>query len=283
MTLVLSVLSLPTEAKPRKLKPVPEKDIAKMKEAIPDKPTVTPQKKRKLLIFCLCDGFFHGSIPWANKCFELIGEKTGAYSSVVSQDINIFDKDKLKEFDAILFNNTTRLKFKSKEQVGALMDFVKGGKGVIAVHGAADNFYKEKEAAAMVGGLFDGHPWTANGKWAFKLDEKDHPLNKAFGGEGFKVKDEIYQFKGPYSRDTHRVLVSLDLSDDRTAKRRGKRKDKDYAVVWIKKCGQGRVFHSGFGHNNHIFWHKEIVKQFLDGIQYALGDYKMSDEPSGKK
>ena len=40
-----------------------------------------------------------------------MGKKTGAYDAVFSDDMNMFDAKKLAEFDAILFNNTTKLDF----------------------------------------------------------------------------------------------------------------------------------------------------------------------------
>ncbi|OVE76307.1 glycosyl hydrolase, partial [bacterium E08(2017)] len=102
-------------------------------------------------------------------------------------------------------------------------------------------------------------------------------------GEGFKIKDEIYQITGPYSRNTHRVLLSLDLSDPITAQRKGKREDNDYPISWVKMHGAGRVFYSGFGHNNEIFWNPAILQHFLDGIQWALGDLEADATPSSKK
>ena len=278
---------------PDVLKPVPEADVVKITAALPKAATVSPVKRRKglfgrkskarkVLVFWRCNGFYHGCIPWANKAIELMGEKTGAYEVILSNDMAIFDSKKLAEFDAILLNNTTRLKLDEK-QVKALLDFVaKDGKGLIGIHAATDNFYNSAEAAAMMGGLFDGHPWTAGGTWAVKIADPTHPLNQAFDGNGFKVKDEIYQLKTPYSRENLRVLLTLDMDDKKTAERKGKRQDEDYAVSWLREYGKGRVFYCSLGHNNHIFWDKAILKHYLDGIQYALGDLSADATPSAK-
>ncbi len=266
----------------RQLKPVSADVIKKITTAVPEKATAKPAKKRKVLVFWLCQGFFHGSIPVGNKAFEVMGSKTGAFETVVSDDMAMFAPDKLKQFDAVIFNNTTSLKFSEEAHRKSLMDFVKGGKGVIGVHGATDNFYNWPEAAEMMGGLFSGHPWGGGGTWAVKLDEPDHPLNKAFGGKGFLIRDEIYQMKAPYSREKLRILLSLDMAHGPTGGRKGKRADKDNAVAWIRQFGKGRVFYCSFGHNNDIFWNKAVVQHFLDGIQYALGDLKADATPSAK-
>ncbi len=269
-------------AKRRALKPVSEDMIKKITDAMPAKAAAKPAKPRKVLVFWLCNGFFHGSIPVGNKAFEIMGAKTGAFEAVVSDDMAMFAADKLKEFDAIIFNNTTRLNFTEAARRKALMDFVKGGKGIIGVHAATDNFYKWPEGAEMMGGLFSGHPWGGGGTWGVKLDEPDHPLNKAFGGKGFLIKDEIYQLKAPYSRDNLRVLLSLDMSHGPTGGRKGNRPDKDNAVAWIRQFGKGRAFYCSLGHNNQIFWNKAVLQHYLDGIQYALGDLEADATPSAK-
>jgi len=262
-------------AAPRKPK---EAEVAKVTEALPAKAPAKPAKARKLLVFNRCEGFRHSSIGIGAKTFELMGQKTGAYSTVISDNMNVFTADNLKQFDAVMFNNTTRLKFANPEHRKALMDFLMSGKGVIGIHGATDNFYNWPEAAAMMGGLFAGHPWGGGGTWAVKLDEPDHPLNKAFGGKGFKIKDEIYQLRGKvYSREKLRVVLSLDMSDKATNSRGNKDPKRDVAISWVHKVGQGRVFYCSLGHNHSVFWNPAVLKHYLAGIQYAMGDLKIDD------
>jgi len=253
----------------------------KINRAMPDSPPAKPRANRKLLVFSKCEGFVHGSIPTCNKALLIMGNKTGAFQAEFSDDMAAFDPENLQKFDAVLFNNTTRLKFENPVHRQALMEFVKGGKGVIGIHAATDNFYEWEEGASMMGGLFDGHPWGAGGTWAVKIDEPGHPLNKSFECRGFLIKDEIYQIKGPYSRDTHRVLLSLDMTSNRNNKVSGiKRSDNDFAISWIKSFGKGRMFYCSLGHNNEIFWNSAVLRHYLAGIQYALGDFDVDAMPS---
>jgi hypothetical protein len=264
--------------------PIAEADLdaegKRILAAMPAKPSVRPDKARKVLVFSRTEGFRHGSTPVANKAFEIMGKRTGAFEAVVSEDMKSFDPESLRQFDAVLFNNTTRLSFEDPRHRQALMDFVKGGKGVIGVHAATDNFYNWREAAEMMGGLFDGHPWGGGGTWAVKIDDPKHPLNEAFGGKGFLIKDEIYQIAGPYGRDTHRVLLSLDMTNPRNPD--GKRTDGDNAISWVRTFGKGRVFYCSLGHNNEIFWDEAVLRHFLDGIQFAIGDLKADATPSAQ-
>jgi len=262
----------------RELRPLPEGEIQKITEAAPDSATAKPAKSRKLLVFWLCEGFFHGSIGHGNAALEIMGKKTGAYDTVISDDKAVFTPEVLKQFDAVMLNNTTRLKFDEKQR-DALMSFVTGGKGICGIHAATDNFYEWPEGAEMMGGLFAGHPWGGGGTWAVKLDEPKHPLNKAFGGKGFLVNDEIYKMKDPYSREKLRVLLSLDMSKKRNRKGR---EDDDNAIAWIREQGKGRVFYCSLGHNNHSFQTPAILQHYLDGVQYAMGDLKADATPSAK-
>jgi len=272
------------DGSPKELKPVSDEIAAKIEAAAPDKATAKPAKPRKILVFWLCKGYYHESIPVANKAIEIMGKKTGAYDVVFSDDMNMFDSKKLAEFDAILFNNTTHLDFNQPGQKEALMDFVKSGKGIIGLHAATDNFYRWPEAAEMMGGQFVAHPWTAGGVWAIKNFEPNHPLNEAFKGEGFKVRDEIYRQKKMSQTEHRRILLTLDMDDPATKNAKGAMEsDINMPVSWIRDYGKGRVFFCGLGHNNEIYYRPAILKFELDGIQFALGDLKADATPVNKE
>jgi len=282
----LSLLTTTAQAQsPAKLRDLTAEEIQKIENAVPTKPTVQPAKPRKILVFWKCEGFFHTSIPVVNEALKIMGRKTGAYEvAECTDDYSIFTPEKLAKFDAVCLNNTTHLKFNPKEtpeRCKALMDFVKGGKGIIGIHAATDNFYDWPEGMEMMGGKFTGHPWGGGGTWAVKIDEPDHPLTAAFKGQGFKINDEIYRTDPPlYSRSKQLVLMSLDMSDPTTRNVNGfKPTDVDTGISWIKTWGKGRVFYCSLGHNNHIFWNPTILQHYLDGIQFVLGDYKVDTTP----
>ena len=269
---------------------------AKLEAAMPDKPRVTPKRPRQLLIFELCRGYKHESIPLATQALTILGSTTGAYEAVHSSDISLFEPDSLAEFDAVCMNNTTGELFaapdldklspaereaaleRQERLQKSLLDFVAGGKGIIGIHAATDCCYNWPEYGVMMGGYFDGHPW--NEEVTIKLDEPDHPLNAMFAGEPLVVKDEIYQFKFPYSRERLRVLLSIDTAHTDMTKEGIRRRDDDFAVSWIRGYGKGRVFYCSLGHRDAIFWNPRVLEHYLAGIQYAMGDLTASDTPS---
>ena len=272
-----------------------DEEVQKILAAVPAKAPAVPKKARKVLLYGHCNGFTHGgAIEAAKVAFPAMGERTGAFEVVVSDDLAHFEADALAAFDAIILSNTTgdllmpKKGNQSAEEFAAqkargerlrenLMAWVKGGKGIMGIHGATDCSYSWKEYGEMIGGYFTGHPW--NMKVAIKNDDPGHPLNAAFEGKGFEIKDEIYQFnRGVYSRDRQRVILSLDMAEGKTPEK-GQRADKDYGISWVKTHGGGRVFYCALGHDQTIFMHPQVLAHLLAGLQFVLGDIEADTTP----
>lgn len=269
--------------------------VEKIKAALPEKAAVTAEKPRKLLIYTRAVSFVHSSIPHGALALQLMGEKSGAYAAVVSEDAASFEPEALKEIDAIAFISTTGelfdlpkdTKIESlpaerqavlKRRRDALVDFAKGGRGVVGIHAACDCSYQWGDWQDLIGGLFDGHPWHE--KITLKAVDEKSPINAMFSGP-FQVTDEIYQFQA-YSREKSHILTVMTASEKDPELKKGKRADRDYAISWVKKFGEGRVFYCSLGHREEIYWNPTVLKHYLAGIQFALGDLKADATPSGK-
>ena len=55
------------------------------------RPQAQPAKLHKVLVFNLCNGFPHSSVPYGAKMLEIMGQKTGAFETVSSEDIAMFE------------------------------------------------------------------------------------------------------------------------------------------------------------------------------------------------
>ena len=253
--------------------PVTPQQSALIEAALP-KEKLSPARPRRVLVFFRTEGFVHSSIPVGLLALQRLGEKTGAFTTVASDDMAMFEPAKLADFDAVLFLSSTGLKFADSAHRQALLEFVRSGKGVAGLHAASDNFPTWPEGQALIGGVFCGHPWTSGEVSAVKLDEPKHVLNLPFGGTGFWVREEIYQISGPYSRDRQRVLLSLDMSKPQNARppEKIKRTDNDFPISWVKTEGKGRVFYTSLGHREDIYFVPAILRHMLDGLRFALGD-----------
>src|SRR5215472_10852501 len=107
--------------------------------ALPTKVPAKPKKARRLLVTNLAkvgDRLVRGhpAIPAGNYAIEQMGKRTGAYEAFFSNDVEMFRADKLKDFDAVCFNNSQGVLFEDPELRKSLLDFVTGGHGLIGYH-----------------------------------------------------------------------------------------------------------------------------------------------------
>jgi type 1 glutamine amidotransferase len=294
-TCLLGALALFVVAQNPAGEQAPPDALAKIQEATPDAPFAKPKKSRKLLIFSRTTGFRHGSIATGKLAFTEIGKKTGAFETVVSDDLANFEIVNLKKFDGVMFLNTTGNSFApSKEEAATMSEddkkkaderqlrlkdnltkFVKSGRAFIGIHSATDGFYEWEDYGKMINGYFDGHPWGAGTQVSIKVEpgQEKNPLTAMFEGQNIDFKEEIYQLKSPYDSKAVNMLLRLDPEKTDMTVNGVKREDKDFGVSWVRHWEKGRVFYCSLGHNNEMYWNPKVVRHYLAGIQWALGDF----------
>ena len=262
-----------------------------IEEALPAEATAQPQAARKLLVFYRCQ-YPHASIATGVFAFDMLGKTTGAFEATLSDDPADFTQKNLAEYDAVLLNNTTSWD-KTLDKAGreALLDFVASGNGLIGIHAAADSCKGWRPGQELIGGVFQCHPWTANGTWAFQLESPEHPLNAAFANQGFWLRDEVYYYRnGTHTPGRSRVIVALDMSKSENLdgpqmhqeQKHLANPEQQHPVAWLHSYGEGRVFYSNLGHNNTTYWQPKVLQHYLDGIQFALGDLEVDMTPSAE-
>lgn len=274
-----------------------EEWVNKIEKIAPDKPEIQPKKTRKILVFDKFTGFNHWVTPHTSQVVRVLGEKSGAYKTVITKDLSCFETKNLKKYDAIVLNNNCSVgprrdqildmldedKSLSEEQKikkaaeleNNLINYVKKGGGLMVVHGAIVMQNNSMPFSEMVGGSFDYHP--PQQEVTLELVEPEHPLVKAFNGKSFVHIDEPYLFKNAYTQKNFRPLLYMD-----TSKLTNKPKpidEKIKYVSWIKPFGKGRVFYISPSHNAQSFENTGMLKFFLDGAQYVLGDLECDDTP----
>ncbi len=304
---LLFVMTVPILAQPAEHPQVPlvPPEVPKHRQdqiwaAAPEQARVTPEGPRRVLIFDtpFMDKSPHArwGIPFATYAMQAIGVKTGAFEPVPSDDIALFLPDNIKQFDAILLNNSdgpwirpTDEDMDRLKEFGAdadeveqllrrsFLDYVSNGGGLVAYHFAigANNHWPEYKE--LLGAGYWGHPW--NEEVGIKVEEPDHPLVQAFGGDDLRLTEEVFQFRDPYSRDKVRVLLSLDVENTNMGVQWIERTDNDFALAWVKEHGEGRVFYTAIGHRTEHFWNPTLLQFYLDAIQFATGDLQAPAEP----
>ncbi|MGC9999397.1 MAG: ThuA domain-containing protein [Bryobacteraceae bacterium] len=278
---------------------LPPEQKQKVDDAVPAKAPAKPKKPRRMLVSNLemRDGHpWHGSsyatIPVDNYAIGLMGQRTGAYEAVFSDDVEMFRPERIKQFDAICFLNTGGVLFEDPELRKSLLAFIAGGKGFVGIHDAIATFvqypvYDQWPPFGQMLGATEngGHPWDGE-TMTVRVDDPKSPLNAVFHGEEFQIADQAFQFQEPTLRDHLHVLLSIDVEKTGFFPNHHilpvRMADKDFPVTWIRAYGKGRVFYSSLGHGAPVFWNAPLLEHFLAGIQYALGDLKADSTPSAK-
>jgi hypothetical protein len=226
-------------------------------------------KKGKLLYFTLTKGYHHASIDLSKQIIKDIGEKSGTFETTTSEDVGVFTKENLKNYDAVMFNTTGELPM-TDEQKAAFVNFVKSGHGFVGIHSATDTFYQWGTYGEIIGAYFNGHPWHE----MVTIDVAD-PASKIVGflGKSFQINDEIYQ-AGDFKADTSHVLLKLDPGTTNMKKEGVRVRYYGWPVAWTRMYGKGRVYYNGLGHDDWVWKDERFQEMLLNGIKWVLGQDK---------
>jgi hypothetical protein len=295
-------------------------DLMQMMAALPDSAPAKPKQPRRVLVVARAAGFVHSSIPLAARTIEALGQKTGAWTTVISYDASDVNTNNLKRYDAIFLAGTTGQFLDDPADAAAttarraaLLEFVRGGKGLAAIHAATDSYHGDAGPPAapqpnapvtggsplwpdfnhLLNGYFKWH-WLYPTQIPVKIEDPDNPINVPFTyvnqGSGvrlprpFSIVDEVYTFnQDSWSRSNAHVLTSIDYAklpaDLKALEPAPRRSDGDYALSYIRREGSGRVFVEVLGHDESIYKLTPMLAHILAGVQYALGDLQANDAP----
>lgn len=234
-----------------------------------------PPKKRRLLVIGQAKGYQHESISTAMVTLYNLGRASGEWDTYFRTDCTAITKKPLKwgaknlnDFDAVVFFTDGDLDMDDSQKADLLSFIRDDGKGFLGIHSAAITFLSWPEYGEMLGGYFDGHPW---GEFEAPLIVED----QTFPGlerlpAAFTLRDEIYQIKD-YSRERVRVLMRLDPKKIDLTKKGVKRTDGDFAVIWTRPYGAGRVLYNGLGHTPEAWERPDMQQMWLGMARWTLG------------
>lgn len=277
----------------RKVRAPSQQELKQMEAAAPDFPPARPARPRRVLVWG--HSWTHTPNVFAEEALKILGRKTGAFQAVVSDDPRLLLGDRLARFDALVMNNIherdpflpddfAKRAAPQKAAAGkfdaavklSILEYVAGGRGIVGTHAATAALQTWPQYGELIGGYYGGH---ITQDVVIKPEDPAHPLAACFKGGPYKIHDEIYIFREPFSRQRLRVLLSLDLErmDDP-----GKRPDKQYAVSWVRRHGKGRVFYTTLGHCEATHRDPLFLRHLLAGVQFAIGDLPADAESSAE-
>ena len=140
------------------------------------------------------------------------------------------------------------------EQERALMDFVEGGKGVVAIHCASYMFRESEHYIPLIGGQFLRH---GAGEFTAEIVNPEHPAIR--GVKPFETWDETYVHTrhNPANR-----TVLMERVDDEGRE----------PYTWVRTHGQGRVFYTAYGHDERTWSQPEFHKLIETGTAWAVNE-----------
>jgi putative membrane-bound dehydrogenase-like protein len=176
--------------------------------------------------------------------------RRGIQLTYVADQARALDPDTLKYYDALMiYGNQTNL---TPAQEAALVGFVEGGKGLIALHSASAMFVNSEKYLALVGGHFLRHG-TGEFKTEFTL-----PGHEVLSGiQPFTTWDETYV------HDRHNTVNRIVLMERVDA-------DGREPWTWVRTQGQGRVFYTAYGHDERTWDRPEFKKLIENAVIWAV-------------
>jgi type 1 glutamine amidotransferase len=212
---------------------------------------------QKILVFVRTQGFYHASIRIGmttimNLCRENnIGVDT-------SRDASVFTKANLKQYNVVVFLNTTG-DILNEEQQSAFEAYIRAGGGFVGVHAATDTEYKWPWYNKLVGAYFLSHPEQQQA--VIRIVNKNNPATEFLPAE-WKRTDEWYNFK-----DIQPDIQVLAYLDESTYK--GGANGEKHPFVWCHEFDGGRAFYTGVGHRDDNYDEPLVQKHLLGAIKWA--------------
>jgi type 1 glutamine amidotransferase len=143
----------------------------------------------------LVSGFDHSSHTWeeSSKLNQAILKESDRFDVSVSLDKEVFASPTLSDYDVLVLNfGFWEEADPSDKAKTGLLDYVKGGGNIVALHFACGSFQDWKEYRDMLGRVWvkgtGGHgPF---GEFTGKIKDAKHPVTN--GLKDFKTEDELY-------------------------------------------------------------------------------------------
>ncbi len=214
--------------------------------------------KSKILVFSKTAGFYHKSIPAGVQALLELGRQNNLEVDSTT-DAEKFTSDNLKQYNAIVFLNTTGDVLNDLQQQ-AFRNYIQSGGGFVGVHAATDMEYNWPWYNQLVGAYFNGHPKIQEAE--LHITDSTHSATKHLP-TAWKRSDEWYNFKSIV--EGLKVLIKIDESTYS-----GGTNGKDHIMSWYHEFDGGRSFYTALGHTDESYSDPLFLKHLLGGIEYAI-------------
>ena len=158
----------------------------------------------------------------------------------------------LAHYDALMIYANHKTLTEAQEQ--ALVSFVEGGKGLVALHCASAMFTSAPRYIPLVGGEFSTH---GTGEFSAEIVQPEHPVMR--GLKPFTTWDETYVHSRHNATDR---TVLMERVDDKGRE----------PYTWVRTQGKGRVFYTAYGHDERTWRHPSFQQLVEQGTVWAVSE-----------
>jgi type 1 glutamine amidotransferase len=205
-------------------------------------------------------GFDVGSHKWqeSTRLIESILDESGRFDVTVSTDKEVFATlDSDKHDVVVLSYGFWKEEDPSEKAKAGLLDYVRGGGNVVALHFACSAFQDWDEYAVLLGRVWKkgvgGHgPY---GEFTVNIKKAEHPITA--GMQDFKTEDELY---AKLTGDEEIEVLASAYSDW---------SGKVEPIVFVKRYGKGRVVHNVLGHGLDAKRNPSYQRLLTRGVEWA--------------
>jgi len=213
----------------------------------------------KVLLFTKTAGYRHKSIADGRASIKNLAQSNG-FTVVLSQNATLFTDEKLQQFDAVIFLNTTG-NILTAEQQAAFKRYIQSGGGYVGIHAATDTEPDWPWYGKLVGAYFASHPKPQTA--IMKVDDNSHRSTAHLNNQ-WQRYDEWYNFKALNPKI--KVLLSLDETSYQ-----GGKNGKHHPIAWYHEYDGGRAFYTGGGHTRQSYAEPRFLQHILGGILHSAG------------
>ena len=204
-------------------------------------------------------------------------EDTGRFDVRVTEEFRGASAETLAPYDVVVLNyyeqKKPALRWGERADT-ALLDFVRGGKGLVIYHFSVAAFEEWTEFEKMCGGNWRpnfGHH-SARHDFAVTVKDPASPIMQGLGATFPQGDDELYANLKWQPAGTFHVLATA--YDDHSLYKAGERqpipgKGIDQPVLWTVNYGSGRVFVTALGHDPAAMKDPGFVTTFTRGTEWA--------------
>jgi len=220
-----------------------------------------------VLLFTKTNGFHHESVNEGVTAMRALAVRH-QFSVDWQEDASIFNDEKLKKYQAVIFLLTTG-DILNDEQQAAMERFIRSGKGFVGIHSASDTEYDWDWYTKMVGRTFHIHPVIQTAELTV--------TNRKFPGvermpERFLWTDEWYEFGAERIKGLNYILAVDEQTFDPKVTwgdKKGEGMGKFHPIAWYHDYDGGRAFYTALGHMPATYSDALFLEHIYGGLYWA--------------